>query len=257
MIGYSQLGYYTIALMSIQQINSLGRFSQIILLPHIQEKYGKTKDIADAKPLFVKSTETLIYILPVIIALVFFGVPVVVYYFLPKFAMGLVSMRILVTAYYFVAVNEMSSSILLTINKQARQIPIFAVMILMAIGLNYLFIQTKGGIEGVALATTISYFIYFIFFYYYAFKHIMGKPELHRSILNVVGIFIYMAFLLYGTEGLCHLASPFVECVAKFLIFLLLFSPVLIIYEKKEGVLKTIVSIVCDKWKGAFRATTP
>jgi O-antigen/teichoic acid export membrane protein len=255
MIGYNQLGFYTIALMSIQQINSLGRFSQIILLPHIQEKYGKTKDLTDAKSLFVKSTTTLVYFLPVIIALVFFGVPVVVHYFLPKFNPGLVAMRILVTAYYFVAVNEMSGSILFTINKQARQIPIFAAMIVMAIGLNYLFIKTKGGIEGVALATTIAYFFYFAFFFYYAFKHLMEKPELHRNILAIIGIFAYMSLLLHGTESLCHLANPLAGCVVKFLIFLLLFSPVLVFFEKKEGVLKTIVSIFHDKWKGAFRAT--
>jgi len=255
MIGYNQLGFYTIALMSIQQINSLGRFSQIILLPHIQEKYGKTQSLADAKSLFVKSTTTLVYFLPVIIALVFFGVPVIVHYFLPKFNPGLVAMRILVTAYYFVAVNEMSSTILFTINKQARQIPILAVMIIIAIGLNYLFIKTKGGIEGVALATTIAYFFYFAFFFYYAFKHLMEKPELRRSILAVIGIFLYMALLLHGTEALCHLTNPLIDCVVKYLIFLLLFSPVLVFFEKKEGVFKTIVSIFRDKWKGVFRAT--
>ena len=255
MIGYKQLGFYTIALMSIQQINSLGRFSQIILLPHIQEKYGKTKDLTDTKALFVKSTDTLVYFLPVIIALVFFGVPVLVHYFLPKFAPGLVSMRILVTAYYFVAVNEMSGSILFTINKQARQLPIFAAMIVIAIGLNCFFIKIGGGIEGVALATTIAYFFYFAFFFYYAFKHLMGRLELWRSMTAIVGIFIYMTALLHGTEFLCHLAHLLVECVVKFLIFLFFFSPVLIFFEKKEGVFKTIVSVCHDKWKGIFRAT--
>lgn len=250
MIGYTELGFYTIALMSIQQINSLGRFSQIILLPHIQEKYGKTKELSDTKSLFVKSTTTLVYFLPVIIALVFFGVPVVVHYFLPKFNSGLAAMRILVTAYYFVAVNEMSGTILFTINKQARAIPIFVAMIVMAIGLNYLFIKTKGGIEGVALATTIAYFFYFAIFFYYAFRHLMEKLELHRNILTIFGIFVYMSLLLHGVEWLCHLANPLAECIIKFLVFLLLFSPVFIFFENREGVLKTVIGIVADKWKG-------
>lgn len=247
MIGYNELGLYTIALMSIQQINSLGRFSQIILMPHIQEKYGKTQDLTDAKSIFVKSTTTLVYFLPVIIAFVFFGVPVIVHYFLPKFNAGIVAMHILVTAYYFVAVNEMSSSILFTINKQARQIPIFAVMIVVAIGLNYIFIKTKGGIEGVALATTIAYFFYFVFFFYYAFKHLMDKLELRRTILTVIGIFVYLTLLLHGIEWFCRFTNPLAGCIIKFLIFLFLFSPVLILFEKKEGVLRTTALIFYNK----------
>lgn len=255
MIGYNQLGFYTIALMSIQQINSLGRFAQIILLPHIQEKYGKTGNLADSKPLFVKTTTTLVYFLPVIIGLVFFGVPVIVHYFLPKFSLGLAAMRILVTAYYFVAVNEMSSTVLFTINKQVRLIPIFASMILLAIGLNYVFIKAQGGIEGVALATTIAYVGYFAVVFTYAFRHLMENTELRRTVLFVLGIFAYMSVLLHGIEAVVRLASPLISALAKLAIFLVCFSPVLAYYEKQEGVLKSVGSIIVRKWKGVFCAT--
>ena len=167
--------------------------------------------------------------------------------------MGLASMQILVTAYYFVAVNEMSGNILFTINKHSRQIPIFIVMIAIAIGLNYLFIKTRGGIEGVAVATTIAYFLYFVFFFYYAFSHLMEKPELFRSILTTVGIYIYMTFLLHGIEWLCHLSNLLIECVVKFLAFVLFFSPILIYFEKREGVLKAVGDIICTKLKGVVR----
>ncbi|MEI7752471.1 MAG: oligosaccharide flippase family protein, partial [Candidatus Omnitrophota bacterium] len=173
MIGYKQLGFYTIALMSVQQINSLGRFTQIILQPYVQEKYGKEKNLVSSKSLFVKSTSVLIYLLPVFIAMIYYGVPVVVNYFLPKFILGLSAMRILTAAYYFVAVNEMSASILFTINKQSRTIPIFIAMTAFAIGLNYLFIVMGQGIKGVAFATAISFFCYFVIFFCYAFKHLM------------------------------------------------------------------------------------
>lgn len=247
MIGYNQLGFYTIALMSIQQINSLGRFSQIVLLPHIQGKYGENQNLADTKTIFVKSTMTLVYFLPVVIALVFFGVPGVVHYLLPKFIPGLVAMRILVPAYYFVAVNEMSSTILFTINKQERQIPLCVAMIGFAILLNYLFIKAQGGIEGVALATMIAYFFYFLFFFHYAFNHLMAKSELHRSIATVVLIFLYSTGLLHGIEWACHLSQPLIECVVKLLVFLFLFSPILIVFEKKEGIFKTIGSLFGNK----------
>jgi O-antigen/teichoic acid export membrane protein len=248
MIGYNQLGFYTIALMSLQQINSLGRFTQIILQPHIQEKYGQNKNLADSKSLFVKSTKVLIYVLPVIIAMVFYGVPVVVRYFLPKFNLGLPSMRILVTAYYLVAVTEMAGSILFTINKQARVIPILACMILLATGLNFVFIATWKSIESVALATTIAYFFYFAIFFSYAFRHLMEKAELLRTVAMVIAVFLYMALLLHGIEFLVHYQNSLISMVVKFLLFLLFFSPFLIHFEKQEGVLSIISGMVMRKW---------
>lgn len=255
MIGYNQLGFYTIALMSVQQINSLGRFASIILFPHIQERYGQTNDLQDSKGLFLKSTMVLVNFLPVIIAIVFFGVPIVVHYFLPKFNPGLAAMRILVTAYYFVAVNEMSATILFTIDKLSRLIPIFCIMIFLAIGLNYLFIKAQGGIEGVALATTISYFCYFASIFYSAFQHLMKKPELRKKMLIVIGIFLYMSILLHGIEALVHFPNLLATSILKFFIFLIFFSPVLINFEKQEGVLNTIFSMIVRKYRGIFNVS--
>ncbi|HOW58901.1 MAG TPA: oligosaccharide flippase family protein [Candidatus Omnitrophota bacterium] len=252
MIGYTQLGFYTIALMSIQQINSLGRFAQIILQPHIQEKYGQTGNLRDSKSLFVKSTRVLIYVLPLIIAMVFYGVPVIVHYFLPKFNDGLSSMRILVTAFYFVAVNEMSGSVLFTINKQARMIPIIAGMILIAIGLNYAFIAVWKNIEAVALATTLAYFLYFSIFFCYAFRYLMAKAELMRTVLVVIGIFCYMSVLLHGIEYFVHFQNPIAGSIAKFFVFLCFFSPFFFYFEKHDGVLKTVASVFLKKLKEIF-----
>jgi O-antigen/teichoic acid export membrane protein len=248
MIGYKELGFYTIALMSTQQINSLGSYTSIILQPHIQEKYGLNKNLADSRSIFIKGTDVFVYLLPVIIALVFFGVPVMVHYFLPKFILGLPSMRILIVAYYFVAASEVSGSVLFTINKQARLIPIFCAMIILAIGLNYFFIIRHGGIEGVAIATTISYFCYFAVMFYYSLKHVLGRPELIRKMLFMVFVFAYMSLMLFGIEKIFQRSDEVLGAIIKFSIFFIIFSPFILYYETKEKLFKTLFLILQSKW---------
>ena len=252
MLGVKYLGFYTIGLMSIQQINSLGRFSQIILIPHAQEKYGKSKLLHDTKPLFMRTTTVLIYILPVVIALVYFGVPVLVHFFIPKFIPGLPSMKILVLGYFFVAVNELSTSILFTINRQKDLVPIFAVMILLAGCLNYFFIKRGYGIEGVAMATAVSYFLFFIVLFCYAFRYLLDKRELWRIIFTVGGVFSYFSLLILNLEHWVVLDNLFFEGVLRMSLFMLLFLPFLIHLERKEGLLKTITRVFFDKTRAAL-----
>lgn len=246
MIGVEALGYYTIGLMSIQQINSLGRFAQIVLVPHAQEKYGKSRLIEDARPLFVRTTGTLVYVLPVVIALVYFAVPVLVHAFIPKFVPGLPSMKILVLGYFFVAVNEMSSTVLFTINRQKDLVPIFAAMIALAGGLNWIFIRRGWGIEGVAAATSVSYFFYFAVLFSYSFRFLMKRKELWLTMLRIAGVFAYFAgAVLLIDRWAVPQAGVYLGAALKFLAFVAVFSPFLFHLEKKEGIVGAVTRLVC------------
>jgi peptidoglycan biosynthesis protein MviN/MurJ (putative lipid II flippase) len=127
-------------------------------------------------------------------------------------------------------------------------------MTVLAIGLNYAFIKTNQGIEGVALATSLAFLCYFMIFFYYAFKHLMNHNELRQTMLWALGICFYMAAGLYGVQHLFHVSCVLFDASLKLCIFLIIFSPVLIYFEKKEGVFKSIGSIIAAKWKGMFHA---
>ncbi len=247
LLGVRELGYYTIALMSVQQINSLGRFSQIILLPHAQEKYGRSNSLEDTKPLFLRTTRVLMYVLPVIIAAVYFFVPLVVGWFIPKFIPGLGAMKILVLGYFFVAVNELSATILFTINKQKVLVPLFSLMILAAAGLIYFFIRSGFGIEGVALATCIGYFLYFIVVFCYAFGFLLDKNELRRTVFRALTVFFYFSLVILNLEQWVGVESAEWAAAVKMLVFLLLFSPFLLHLEKKEKIFKAVMRVFFNK----------
>ena len=247
MIGLKELGYYTIGLMAVQQVSTIGRFTQIILMPYIQEHYGKSKQIKESRHYFLRITRVLVFVLPVIIAGVIFLLPCVVHYLLPKFLPGIFSMKILVLGYFFVVVNEMSSTILFTMNKQGRLIPILLGLVLMAFALNYGFIRKGWGIEGVAIATGMTYFFYFIFLFVFAFREILTGFELFKTIILVIFIFLYFSSMIFFLDQHIHIRAVLMEGIIKCGVFIFLFLPFLVYLEKKEGLLGIIADLLHKK----------
>lgn len=250
MLSFDQLGLYTIALMAIQQVNSFARFAQIVLMPHIQERYGRTSNLQEIAPLFLRSTNAFIFIVPIMIGIVYFIAPMIVYYLIPKFMNGVGAMRILVLAFYFVAVNEMTLTILFTINKQKFLIPLFLVAIGIACGLNYITISCGYGIEGVASATAISYFIFFLLVFSYGFSHILCKKNLIKQIIKIVSLFTYLTFTIFAINKLVVITPYWFQCVCQLLIFVIFQLPPLIYFEKNEKVLGKFWELAKRKFAG-------
>ena len=235
MIGTRELGFYTIALMSVQQISALGRFSQIILVPHIQERYGQTGTLGETTPFFVRTTHALGYFLPLVIGFVFFFVPIVVHYFLKGFEPGVPAMKILVLGYFFVAVNEMSSTLLFTADKQVKLIPIIGAMVLAASALIFIFIRAGWGIEGVALAASTAYFLLFLSTFCYAFWHLLGPSKMLRMAAEIGLVFVYFAAAALSLDRIVRWDIFWAAALLKYVLFVLAITPVLWRLEKKEN----------------------
>ncbi len=245
MIGIEAVGLYTIGLMSVQQIGSLGRFSQIILLPHIQERYGQTGSLSHTAAMMIRATRVLAYLVPFLIALVVFFVPVLVYYFLPKFTGGIASMKILVMGYYFVAVNELSASAAFTADKQKQLIPFLGGVIAVAATLNFVFIRLGFGIQGVAAATSISYFLCFVFVFSFAFSQLIPLSQIGKIVSEILILFAYFCICVWVVDAFpLPMLSVLWSACLKFAAFCLFFFPAFYRMEKEEkllGILKNLL----------------
>ncbi len=244
MIGIREAGLYTIGLMSVQQVGALGRFSQIILLPHIQERYGQTGSLPETAAIMIRATRVLAHLVPIMIAFVVFFVPVIVHCFLPKFSGGLASMKVLVIGYYFVAVNELSANAAFTADKQKQLIPFLCALIAVAAGLNLLFIRLGFGIEGVAAATSISYFLCFVIVFSFAFSRLVSFSQARRVVLEVLSLFGYFSLCIWAAEFFEVVPGPVLwKACLKFAAFGVLFFPALLRIERAEricGILKNL-----------------
>ncbi len=250
LISMEDLGLYTIGLMAVQQISRLGRFTSIVIFPHIQERFGDTGSLLDSKDFFIKSTQALICFLPTVIAITAFALEAAVHTFIPQFQGGISSMRILVLGYFFIAINEMSQNILFTINQHSRLVPIYIGLLALGFGLNYLFIKLDYGIDGVAMATSLTYISFFICVFSYAFKKILNWQELISLICKTMVIFVYFVTCFIITTFIGVSDHVWLTAFIRIISIVVLLMPLWIPFERKEHLLATALHVLKAK-KGA------
>ena len=245
MLDIKQLGLYTIGIMAVQQVGSLPRFFNIVIFPHIQEKYGATKNVMDVKDMILKPAYFVSRLMPILIGIIIFLAQPIVIFILPQFKDGLGVMKILVLGYFFMAVNQMSASLLFTINKHKILVPLYGVMIAVCIGLNYWFITMGLGIIGVALGTAISYFLFFVVVFAIASNHIMEWSKIVRFYLEIMVFYVYFLVNVLWIDAVINFHDIILTSFAKITCFLLVSIPVLISVQRREG----IFSIIYDAFK--------
>ena len=247
MLGIEQLGLYAIGIMAVQQVGSLPRFFNIVIFPHIQEKYGATKDIMDVKEMILKPTYFISRLMPIFIGIIIFLAQPIVLYVLPQFKDGLGVMKILVLSYFFIAVNEIASTLLFTIDKQRLLIPLYGIMVAISIGLNYLFIAKGLGIIGVALGTSISYFVFFLVVFTFASGHIMAWREIIRFYFEIMMFYIYFLINILWIDAIVNIPNIVLVAFLKITCFLLISIPVLIGVQRRERIFSLIVEVFKSK----------
>ena len=231
--------------MAIQQVGSFPKFFNIVIFPHIQEKYGATKNVMDVKHMILKPTYFISRLMPILIGIIIFLTQPIVIFLLPQFKDGLGVMKILVLGYFFMAVNQMSASLLFTINKHKILVPLYGIMIAVCIGLNYWFITMGLGIIGVALGTAISYFLFFVVVFAIASNHIMEWSKIVRFYLEIMVFYVYFLVNVLWIDAVINFHDIILTSFAKTTCFLLVSIPVLISVQRREG----IFSIIYDAFK--------
>ena len=247
MLGIEQLGLYTIGIMAVQQIGSLPRFFSIVIFPHIQERYGATKDVMEIKSMILKPTYLISRLGPVFLGVVIFSVQPLVLYILPQFKDGLDGMKILVFGYFFIVANEMSSTLLFTINKQKLLIPLYGIMLAVGIGLNYLFITMGWGIVGVAFGTSISYFLFFLVVFTSASNHIMEWRSIVRLHFEIMIFYIYFLMNILWIDAIVNFPNIIATAFLKITCLLLISIPVLIGVQRRERIFSLVFETVKSK----------
>ena len=247
MLGIEQLGLYTIGLMAVSQIGSLPRFFSVVIFPHIQEKYGATKDVMEIKSMILKPIYLISRLVPVLLGLIIFLVQPMVLYVLPQFKDGLDVMKILVLGYFFIVVNEMSKTLLFTINKQKLLVPLYGILLAVSIGLNYLFITLGWGIAGVATATSISYFLFYLVIFTSASNHIMEWRSIVRLHFEIMIFYIYFLMNILWIDAIVNFPNIIATAFLKITCLLLISIPVLIGVQRRERIFSLVFETVKSK----------
>lgn len=237
MLGPTQLGYYSIAMLAFTYASNFPKLFSIVIFPTMQEEFGRN-DSRESILRYVKQSSVLTaYLFPLVLAAAYFAIPLLVYYVLPKYTLGINSMKVLLAGCFFMSLVPLSQNFVVSLNKQAVLIPMTAIAVLLGIGLNYFFIKMGYGIAGVALGVSITYFLYFAATYFYVLSHCEKFFGICRSFLAISAPFAYSLAIILILESFVKIDSTINRAIIQALIFCLAYSPMLWYINKKMGLI--------------------
>ena len=141
----------------------------------------------------------------------------------------------------------MSSTLLFTIDKQRMLIPLYGAMVVVCIGLNYLFITLGWGITGVALGTSISYFLFFLVVFTFAACHIMKWLSILKFYFEIMVFFLYFLVNILWIDAVVNLSNSALTSFLKIVCFLLISMPILISVQRRERIFSLVYETVKSK----------
>ncbi|MDP8298866.1 MAG: oligosaccharide flippase family protein [Candidatus Tantalella remota] len=247
MIGAKELGFYSIAILAFTYTNTFPKLFGIVIFPNMQEAFGET-DSREHILGYVKQPALLMaYVFPALLAAAYFAIPVLVQYLLPRYIPGIMSMRILLTGCFFISLAPLAQNFAIAINKQTVLIPITVAAAGLGMGLNYAMIKMGYGINGVALGTSIAYFIYFAVVFYYALVHCEGWGKICDFFLRVIAPLVYAVILIVGIEYFIRAGNDTMKILAQAAVFYILYAPVLWYINRKTEIISRVVMSIVDR----------
>ncbi len=246
-IGIDQLGLYTVALMATATTAKLPSAFSLVLFPYFQEEYGKHKNIMTLKDKYVRSLFCITRLLPALLVFICLFMSIIITYFLPRFIAGIIPMFILLLGYYFMLAKDMPYSLLYTINKQKMIVLIFMFILGSYVPAIIFVAKHNYGITGIAIATAIAYFCYFVCLFLLAFRYILTFKELLMELSGVMAIYLYAVTAFFLINRFIFFNNMVLSSFVKMVLFLILYLPIVVHVERKEGIFKLLAGNIRRK----------
>jgi len=250
-LGKTSLGYYSIAFMISSLIMYFPNAIAGVMFPNFLAKYGENDNIQDLKRYMVQPTLIFAFLMPILIGCTYIVIEPLIKLTLNKYIPGIASAKILILGSFFLAVAYMAGHLLVVLKKFNKYMEIQLYVVIITILLNIFFVKLGWGIEGVAYATSIGFFLYATSIIYYAFKQYSNKiREFLKYIIEIYIPFGYMLILLFITELLSKAANGFNKWITTsgILILFSIFSiPLILRANKKTGIINLFLNTLSRK----------
>ena len=244
MLGFQEMGYYSVAIMFSTFLSQIPNSLGIIMIPHVEEKYGQKESAADLSFYTKKSLEGLSSAMIIITGMAYLAVPSMVYLLMPKYAQGIQAAQYVVLGGYFTAISMPYSTIIVTLKKQIFLLPLIGLNLLMVAFLNVGMIKLGFGIGGVAIGMILSLFFYFLSFHiltnYFFMKAGAGQISLTSSMLR----FAYLAVLLTGLEHFFQSSLGAWGVVLRFVFFVIFILPYIFILNRDYHIVGVLTDFI-------------
>lgn len=222
------LGFYSLGNIVFAPLLMIFTASNSVMYPRFTERYGETGEPSSLRRYLIMPLKILVPAMAVLVGIIYIVLPLLVSVFLPEYTAGVPAAQILIFGLFFYGITGMAGNMLLTINKQMLRLSILLGSALLNFGFSYVALKLGYGIEGVAVGTSLAYFIFSVISIITAMKYcsislyqsikLIGK--ILGSICYVGGVLWLISYILKLIEG--SLSGIIVQTTTQGLIFLAL-----------------------------------
>lgn len=147
-----------------------------VIFPLMLQRYGETKDGRKVAEFVFPPTSTIIQAILPLSAMMYLSLDFLVPFLLSKYIPTIPAAKILIPGMYFWCIVNMFMYFLIAMDDRIRMVLYQVGALCLNLALNWYFCKVNGMfIEGIALGTSISYFIYSIFLIHYAITKYFGS----------------------------------------------------------------------------------
>ena len=147
----------------------------------------------------------------------------------------------------------MSNQFLITLNKQRNLVPLVFLVVVVGCFLDYSFIKWGYGINGVAFATGIAYFLYYFVSLGYAMLHYASKKTFFKFVVGnlfpicCVSSFLFVIDIIFPLRENSTLFLIRLTLI-KLFVFLILCLPLLWHVNRSTQILNRIFRLLGEKF---------
>ncbi len=243
LMGFKALGFYSIGMMVCSYLSTIANSSTIVLVPHLQEKFGNRDDPRDLNELLHKAGYILSFTLPILIGSAWILIPIFVSLLLPQFIPAVPAVQYLSLSVFSITLSQPYSDFLITIKKHILLFPILGISSLCTFLLFSWLIKSGYGIEWVAATVSAANLVVFSVIYFVSAKYLANRALTLKSYLINVGCFAYLLIVLYLINFLfISNNNLFLVTALKLIVFYTAFFPLLLILNRKFHLLQFVKS---------------
>ncbi len=249
-LGFEYMGYYSLSLMAMGYLTSFPNMLRVVLFPHYQDRFSERDNVKDLKNFVYQSTLALAYILPILLAAVWFFSESLVFLILPQFKPGLFPLKILLPGLFFLSLNQQFATLLITAKKHLSLIPAMIALIILGATLSIAVIKAGYGLPGVAMMMTATYFLYYAVHFLLGVRLVMDSKEAFRLFMRVFGVFVFFVASMLAIEHFFPKGegTPLLKNASQFGLFCVLFLPFLVHLNKETGLWSHLIDILKDQF---------
>lgn len=149
-----------------------------VIFPLMLQRYGETRDGTKVADFVFPPTSAVIQAILPLGAMMYLSLDFLIPILLAKYTPTILAAKILIPGMYFWCIVNMFMYFLIAMDDRKRMVLYQVGALILNLSLNWYFWQVRGMfIEGIALGTTISYFIYSVFLIHYTITKYFGSLD--------------------------------------------------------------------------------